>query len=87
MIIESIVNILVNTVMFIFNLFPDLPEFPKVKAPFEAFSKVLGYGLDILSVFLDISLFKPFLVVVLALVLGRKVYFLLKFIISKFKLN
>lgn len=87
MIIESIINILVNTVMFIFKLFPDLPQFPQVKEPFKAFTEVLGYGLDILSVILDVALIKPFLLVVLALVVGRKVYFLIKFIISKIKLN
>lgn len=87
MIIESIINILVNTVMFVFGLFPDLPDFPKVKAPFEAFKEVISYGLGILSVLLDVALVKPFLLVVLALVVGRKVYFLIKFIISKIKLN
>lgn len=83
MILEFIFNIIVDTVLFIFNLFPDLPDLPQLKRPFEVFMTVLGYGMDILSVVLDVSLFKPFLLVVLGLILFRKVYFMIKFVIDK----
>ena len=87
MIIEFFVNIIIGLLGFIFDLLPALPKLPSLKAPFEGFKIIVGKGLRLLGVFLDVTLFKPLVLVVLGLMMFKKVYLLVKFIMKKIKFN
>lgn len=85
MIIEFLFNCIVSLTKFIFSILPATPDLPAIKAPFEGFKIIVGKGLRLLGVFLDVSLFKSLVVVVLSLIMIQKVYSLVMYIKEMFK--
>lgn len=83
MIIESILNIIFGLFNFVFSLLPTLPKLPDISSPFDGFKLVVSKGLRLLGVFLDVSLFKPFVLIVIGIIIFRRLYFVIDWVLTR----
>lgn len=84
MIIEALLNLISSIFQFVFNLLPDLPQFPsRITAAISSFLDLIFSNVGILGVFVSIDLVKILVPLILVVINFDHIYHLVLWILKK----